>query len=306
RSLGLLETDPADVIAAKVQTGLQALGMDPETSAPYLLRLVSSAEGQEAVGGLSSEVLKAIKARTMEVLREMAIAASRDRAIIFAVEDLQWIDQTSEDALASLAESLAGCPIIFITTYRPGYRPPWLGRSYASQIGVDLLTPADSLEVVHSVVREQLTPELAETIIARAEGVPFFLEELGRAVADHPDLRSDVMVPDTIQGVLEARLDRLPDEEKQLLQVASVIGKDVPVPLLQAVADVPEADLRNGLSRLQSTEFIYLKRVSPAEEYTFKHALTHDVIYESLLAPRRQALHGIVGRNIGGLHPDQL
>src|SRR4029434_9639439 len=169
-------------------------GMDPEASAPYLLRLVSSAEGQEAVGGLSSEVLKAIKARTMEVLREMAIAASRDRAIIFAVEDLQWIDQTSEDALASLAESLAGCPIMFITTYRPGYRPPWLGRSYTSQIGLDRLTPADSLEVVHAVgPAQQLTPELAQTIVTRAEGVPFFLEELARAVADHPDLRSDTM-----------------------------------------------------------------------------------------------------------------
>jgi len=306
RSLGLLETDPADVIAAKVQSGLQALGMDPEASASYLLRLLSSTEGQEAVGGLSSEVLKAIKARTMEVLREMAIAASRDRAIIFAVEDLQWIDQTSEDALASLAESLAGCPIMFITTYRPGYRPPWLGRSYATQIALDRLTPADSLEVVHSVVREQLTPELAETIIARAEGVPFFLEELARAVTDHPDLRSDVTVPDTIQGVLEARLDRLPDEEKQLLQVASVIGKDVSVSLLQAVSGVPDVDLRRCLSRLQTTEFFYLKKASPAEEYTFKHALTHDVIYRSLLAPRRQALHGIVGRSVEERYPDQL
>src|SRR4030095_9856005 len=169
RSLGLLETDPADVIAAKVQTGLQALGIDPEASAPYLLRLLSSTEGQEAVGGLSSEVLKAIKARTMDVLREMAIAASRDRAIIFAVEDLQWIDQTSEDALASLAESLAGCPIIVINKSRTGNRPPWLGRSYASQIGLDRLTPADSLEVVRSVVREQLTPAPAETVIARGE-----------------------------------------------------------------------------------------------------------------------------------------
>src|SRR5262249_56396844 len=136
--------------------------------------------GQEGVGGLSAEVLKALKARTMEVLREMAIAASRDRAIIFAVEDLQWIDQTSEDALASLAESLAGCPIMFITTYRPGYRPPWLGPSYASQIGLDPLTPADSLEAVHSVVREQLTPELPEAIITRAAGGPLFLQHLAR------------------------------------------------------------------------------------------------------------------------------
>jgi transcriptional regulator with AAA-type ATPase domain/predicted ATPase len=307
RSLGLLETDPADVVAVKMQSGLQALGMDPTASAPYLLHLLGSTEGPQAVGGLGSEAIRAIKARTMEVLREMGIAGSRDRPIIFAVEDLQWIDQTSEEALGSLAESLAAYPVMLLTTYRPGYRPPWLGRSYATQIGLDRLTPADSLEVVHAVVPEdRLTPELAQTIVARAEGVPFFLEELARAVADHPDLRSDTMVPDTIQGVLEARLDRLPESERQLLQVASVIGKDVPVSLLQAVAGRPEADLRRDLSRLQTTEIIHLKRASPAEEYTFKHALTHEVIYRSLLAPRRQALHGVVGRSIEELYADQL
>ncbi|HSF07423.1 MAG TPA: sigma 54-interacting transcriptional regulator [Methylomirabilota bacterium] len=303
RSLGLIETDPVDVIAAKIQTGLQALGMDPAAAAPYLLHLLGSPERAQEVVGRGPEAIKTIRARTMDVLRQMAIVGSRQRPIIFAVEDLQWIDQTSEEALASLAESLAGCPILLITTYRPGYRPPWLGQSYANLIGLDRLTPANSLEVVHSIVPEQ---ELAQRIVARAEGVPFFLEELARAVADHPELRSDVMVPATVQGVLEARLDRLPDAEKQLLQVASVIGKDVPVALLGAVAGVPEADLRRGLSRLQATEFIYLRRVTPAEEYTFKHALTHDVIYQSLPAPRRQALHGIVGSSIEDLYRDQL
>jgi DNA-binding NtrC family response regulator/tetratricopeptide (TPR) repeat protein len=307
RNLGVLETDPPDVITAKVQTGLQALGLDPLALVPYLLHLLGSTERAEEVAGHGPEAAKAIKARALEALRALVIAGSRPRPIIVAVEDLQWIDQPSEDALASLAESLAGCSVMLITTYRPGYRPRWLERSYASQIGLDRLTEADSLEVVHSVVpAQQFAPGLAQMIVARAEGVPFFLEELARAVADHPELRSDVMVPDTIQGVLEARLGRLPDAEKQLLRVASVIGKDVPVSLLQAVAGVSEADLRQGLSRLQATEFIYLRKVSPAEEYTFKHALTHDVIYKSLLAPRRQALHGIVGRSLESFYADQL
>jgi transcriptional regulator with AAA-type ATPase domain/predicted ATPase len=307
RSLGVLETDPADVTTAKVHAGLQALGLDPAASAPYLLHLLGSTEGLETVVSPSAEAIKAMKTRAMETMREMAIAGSLQRPIIFAIEDLQWIDQPSEDALTSLAESLAGHPVMFITTYRPGYRPPTLGRSYASQIGLDRLTAVDSLEVVHSVVPErELAPGLAQMIVARAEGVPFFLEELTRAVTDHPELRSDVMVPDTIQGVLEARLDRLPDTERALLQIASVIGKDVPVALLQAVAGVSEASLRDSLSRLQATEFIHLRRVSPAEEYTFKHALTHDVIYESVLASRRQALHGVVGRSIEDLHRGQL
>ncbi len=244
RSLGVLETDPTDVVAAKVETGLQALGMDPAVSAPYVLHLL----GSTGAGGGDRPRPEAIR-RSRPARwtcygrwgsREAASALSSSPSKI-----AQWIDQTSEEALASLAESLAGCPVMLITTNRPGYRPPWLGRSYASQVGLDRLTPADSLEVVHSVVPEpELAPELAQMIVAHADGVPFFLEELARAVADHPDLSSDFMVPDTIQGVLEARLDRLPEAEKHLLQVASVIGKDVPVSLLQAVAGVPEADLR--------------------------------------------------------------
>jgi tetratricopeptide (TPR) repeat protein len=301
-SFSVLETDAADVVAAKLDAGLRALAMDPAASAPYLLHLLGSKVGVEAVVGLDPD---AVKARTMDVLRQMGIAGSRQRPFILAVEDAQWIDPTSEEALVSLAESLAGCPLMLITTYRPGYRPPWLGRSYASQMGLDPLTPPDSLAVVHSVIPEQqLAPELAQMIVAHGEGVPFFLEELARAVAEHPDLRSDVMVPDTIQGVLEARLDRLPDAEKLLLQVASVIGKDVPVPLLQAVAAVPEADLRSSLARLQATEFVYLRRVSPAEEYTFKHALTHDAAYRSMLAEPRRGLHARAAAAIEGLYPD--
>jgi hypothetical protein len=223
-SFGVLEGDAADVAAGKVHAGLQSLGMDPAASAPYLLHLLGSKEGVEAVVGLSPD---AVKARTMEVLRQLGVAGSRQRPLVLAVEDVQWIDQTSEEALVSLAESLASYPLMLITTYRPGYRPPWLGRSYASQIGLDPLTAADSLAVVHSVVPEQeLAPELARMIVAHAEGVPFFLEELARAVAEHPDLRSDVMVPDTIQGVLEARLSRLPAGEKRLLQVALDLSLD--------------------------------------------------------------------------------
>ncbi len=297
----LLETDAPDAIVTKVQSGVEALGLAPAASVPYLLHLLGSKEGTERVGNLSPD---AIKARTMDVLRQMGIAGSRQRPIVFAVEDLQWIDQTSEEALASLAESLARCPIVLVATYRPGYRPRWLGRSYASQLGLDPLTPADSLAVVHSVIPErEIAPELAEVIVNRADGVPFFLEELARAVADHPDLRSNVMVPDTIQGVLEARLDRLPEAEKHLLQVASVVGKDVLVPLLQAVADVPDPDLRHALSRLQGTEFLVLKGLSPVHEYTFKHALTHEAAYRSLLEERRRALHARAAETIEALYP---
>jgi tetratricopeptide (TPR) repeat protein len=301
-SFGVLESDAADVTADKVRAGLQAMGLDVEVSAPYLLHLLGAREGAEAVSRLEPD---AVKARTMSVLRQMGVAGSRERPVILAVEDLQWIDPTSEEVLASLSEGLASYPLMLIATYRPGYRPPWLGRSYASQIALGRLTPGDSLAVVHSVASErELAPGLAQMIVTHADGVPFFLEELARAVTEHADLRTGVTVPDTIQGVLEARLDRLPAGEKLLLQTASVIGKDVPMPLLQSVADIPEADLRTSLAHLQAAEFIHLRQVSPAEEYTFKHALTHEAAYGSMLeAPRRQ-LHARVAEALERLHPD--
>jgi len=301
-SFGVLDTDDPDVITQKVHAGLEALGMEPESTAPYLLHLLGSKTGVEAVMGLSPQ---AVKVRTMEALRQTAIAGSRGRPIIFAVEDLHWIDQTGEDALASLAESLAGCPIMLIATYRPGYRPVWLERSYATQIGLNRLTRAHSLAVLHSVIPEQeLPPHLAHVILSHAEGVPFFLEELARAVTDHPDLRSDVMVPHTIQGVLVARIDRLPEEERHLLQLSSVIGKEVSVSVLEAVADLPEEVLRRCLARLEATEFLHQTRVAPAEEYAFTHALTHEVAYQSVLEARRPPLHARVAEAIETLSPD--
>jgi len=301
-SFGVLDTDAPDVITQKVYAIVETLGVEREVTAPYLLHLLGCRSGVEAVQGLSPQ---AVKVRTMEALRQTAIAASRERPIIFAIEDLQWIDQTGEDALASLADSLAGCPIMLIATYRPGYRPKWLERSYATQIGLNRLTRAHSLAVLHSVIPEdELPPHLAKVILSHAEGVPFFLEELARAVTDHPDLRSDVMVPHTIQGVLVARIDRLPDEERLLLQTASVVGREVAVLVLKTVADLPEEVLRPRLSRLEASEFLHQTRVTPTEEYAFTHALTHEAAYQSVLEDRRRPLHAKVAEALETLSPD--
>src|SRR5215831_15175355 len=301
-SFGVLDSDAPEVITQRVHAGLEVLGMERGIAAPYLLHLLGCKGGAEAVIGLSPQ---AVKVRTMDALRQAAIAGSREQPIIFAVEDLQWIDQTSEEALASLAESLAGCPIMLIATYRPGYRPTWLERSYATQIGLNRLTRAHSLAVLHSVVpEEELSPHLAQVILSHAEGVPFFLEELARAVTDHPDLRSDVMVPHTIQGVLVARIDRLPEEERYLLQTSSVIGREVSVPILKTVADLSEEALQRCLARLESGEGHHRTRVTPTEEYAFTHALTHEVTYQSVLAARRLPLHARVAEAIEALSPD--
>jgi transcriptional regulator with AAA-type ATPase domain/tetratricopeptide (TPR) repeat protein/ABC-type lipoprotein export system ATPase subunit len=302
---GIVEADSLEMTVTKVRSGLQMLTMEPKEWVPYLLHLLGHREMVENLASLSPE---AVKARTMEALRLISLRRSRQRPIIVAIEDLHWIDQASEHALSSLAETFSLCPILLLATYRPGYEPPWLGRAYASELALQRLSDADSLAVVRSVVPEhRLATEIEQRIVSHAEGIPFFLEELARAVVEHPDLRSEVSVPETIQDVLMARLDRLPAEERELLQTASVLGKDVSVPILCAVTGVAEPAVRWQLGRLQAAEFLYEKSLpSAAPEFTFKHALTHEVAYRSVLEARRRALHARVVEAIEALYPERL
>ena len=204
--------------------------------------------------------------------------SSQQHPLILAVEDLHWIDPTSEELLASLVEGLPGAAILVLATYRPGYRPPWLEKSYATQLTVPPLSAQDSVQVVQAVLQhETVPPPLAEAILAKAQGNPFFLEEMAQTLveqdvvagrADGPvtpptSALPDLQLPPTVQAVLAARIDRLPPEAKRLLQTAAVIGMDVPVPLLQAIAELPEAALHSGLAHLQAAEFLYETRLLP-------------------------------------------
>jgi DNA-binding NtrC family response regulator/tetratricopeptide (TPR) repeat protein len=298
----LAEMDAPEVIADKLAAGLQVLGLEPKAMVPYLLHLLGVKVGTE---GLSGQNPEAIRTRTLQTLRQIAVAGSRRRPLVVAIEDLHWIDRTSEEVLVAFAESLSAAPLLLVVTYRPEYQPPWLGRSYASQTALDRLSRLDSLRVVHAVVPEERLPApLAETILGHADGVPFFLEELARAVSEHPDLRSELRVPDTIQGVLMARLDRLPDEERAVLQVASVVGRDVDLAILGDAADVSEPTLRRCLGHLQAAEFLHETGAAPTRGYTFKHALTQEVAYRSLLDDVRRRLHVRVAQAIERLMPD--
>jgi predicted ATPase len=170
---------------------------------------------------------------------------------------------------------------------------------------LDHLSPADSLRVIRSVVPEDVLPaSLADTIVSHAGGVPFFLEELARAVAEHPDLRSEFEVPDTIQGVVSARLDRLPSDERSVLQAASVIGKDVDLAVLTEVAGLPDAELGRCLGHLQAAEFLHETLTVSTRQYTFKHALTQDVVYRALPEDARRNLHLRVAESIERVMPE--
>jgi tetratricopeptide (TPR) repeat protein len=279
--------------------------------APYLPGLLEIQVGTEDLVGVSPETLKA---KTFEALRQMFLHGRQQHPLILAVEDLHWIDPTSEEFFASLVERLPGAAILCLATYRPGYRPPWLDKSYATQLSLSPLAPQDSVEVVRAVLATQTVSDtVTQDILARAQGNPFFLEELAQTLLEQGTPRGKsgmglspvLQLPATVQGVLAARIDRLPPKEKQLLQTAAVIGSEVSFPLLQAIAEVAEEDLHRGLSHLQAAELLFETRLLPEQAYTFKHVLTYEVAYGSLLHERRRALHGRIVEALEALAPER-
>ncbi len=243
----------------------------------------------------------------------MLLAASRSQALCLVVEDLHWIDTETQESLDSLVNGMVASRILLLVTYRPEYRHAWGSKTIYSQVGLDAL-PVESAGAL--LGRGPGLVPLKKLLVG--QGNPFFLEETVRMLVEMRVLVGErgryrlahsvgaIAVPHTVQAILAARIDRLPPEDRHLLQVASVVGKDVPLPLLQAIADLPDEAIRRGLDHLQAAEFLYETRALPYPEYTFKHALTHEVTYGTLLPDRRQALHARIVEAIEGLNPDGL
>src|SRR5439155_9881012 len=217
------ETDSPEAVVAKVRQRLDEIGLTSDESIAYLLQFLGIHEGPAHLVALRSETMKA---RTIVWLRQMILKRSKQQPMIIVMEDLHWIDQSSEDFLMALVESLASSAVLLLATYRPGYQPPWIGKSYVTQITLPRLTPADSLTVVHSIGQQDALPQsVARTILEKADGNPLFLEELTRVIVTQGGIRPDTTVPDTLQGVLMARIDRLPDASKRLWQTAAILGR---------------------------------------------------------------------------------
>jgi class 3 adenylate cyclase/tetratricopeptide (TPR) repeat protein len=242
--------------------------------------------------------------RTLDALKRVFLRESQIQPLLLVFEDLHWIDSETQALLNSLVESLPTIRLLLLVNYRPEYQHSWSGKTYYTQLRLDPLPPASADELLQALLGDDagLMP-LMQLLIARTEGNPFFLEESIRTLVETQVLvgepgayrlaqaRPTIQVPATVQAVLAARIDRLPPEDKRLLQTAAVIGHEVPLPLLQAIAEAPEDALRRSLAHLQAAEFLYEARLFPELEYTFKHALTHEVAYGSLLQQRRRALH---------------
>ena len=299
----ITELDGPEAIAEKVRLGLQHVEMDPVEWAPYFLDLFGIAEGTERLAGLTPG---AIKANTFEALRHLTLIGSSRRPIVFVVEDLQWIDSVSEECLAAVMDSAVGTSGMLIVTYRPGYRPPWMDRSYFSQISLQPLSHDDSLSVMRALLREEhIQEKLAAVVQQKTEGNPFFLEEICRVIRETGGLRPPVTVPDTIQEVLLARIERLPEELRRLLQTASVLGREVPVALLRAIWKERGA-LDPLLRELARLEFLSKRSGDVDSTYMFTHTLTQEVVYESLSPARRAALHAAAGTALETLYVTRL
>ncbi len=256
--------------------------------------------------------------RTLDAYKRLLLRESQEQPLLLVFEDLHWIDAETQALLDSLVESLPTARLLLLVNYRPEYEHAWHRRTYYQQLRLDPLPPESAEELLAALLGDaaELQP-LTRVLIERTEGNPFFVEESVRTLVEGGALAGErgayrlakplesTQVPATVQAVLAARIDRLAPEDKRLLQAAAVIGKDVPYPLLHAIAELPEDALRQGLGRLQMAEFLYETSLFPDLEYTFKHALTHEVAYASLLQERRRALHARIVEAIEVLYPDR-
>ena len=256
--------------------------------------------------------------RIFEAIRDLLIRESQNRPVILAMENLQWVDRTSEEFLTYLIGWLANARILLIILYRPEYTHQWASKSYYSQIRVDQLSTSASAELVQSILEEgDVMPELNELILNRASGNPLFMEEFTHTLLENGSIQkkdhqyvlstkaSDIQVPDTIQGIIAARMDRLEENLKRTMQVASVIGREFAYRILQTITGMRE-ELKSYLLNLQGLEFIYEKSLFPELEYIFRHTLTQEVAYNSLLLKRRKEIHERIGQAIEELYPDRL
>jgi len=257
--------------------------------------------------------------RIMEAVKRLILRESLVQPLLLLFEDLHWIDSESQALLDSLIQSLPTARILLLVNYRPEYQHAWGSKTYYTQLRIDPLPPESAEELLTALLGQDRTLEpLKRVLIERTEGNPFFLEESVQTLVETKVLVGDRgayrmtkvpeawQIPATAQAILAARIDRLPPEDKRLLQAASVIGKDVPFTLLQAIADVPENSLRQGLAHLQMAEFLNETNLFPDIEYTFKHALTHEVAYGGLLQDRRRTLHARIVEAIEALYTDRL
>src|SRR5512136_2108944 len=262
---------------------------------------------------------EAKKDRIIEATKRIVIKGSELSPLIIAFEDLHWIDKSSEDVVKSHLESIPGSRVLLIFTYRPEFVHTWGAKSYHNQLTLHRLSNRESLEMVsHILGTKEIEKTFENLILEKTEGVPFFIEEFIKSLKDLKiierkedayHLSKDVhqlTIPSTIQDVIMARVDYLPEGAKEVLQTGSVIEREFSYPLINRVTGLPEKELLSYLSALKDSELLYERGIYPQSNYIFKHALTREVVYDSILAKRKKKLHEEIGNAIEELYKNNL
>src|SRR5712692_5133811 len=309
----------------KITGKVLTLDRSLEDSLPYLFALLGIAELTSSLQQMDPQIRRK---RTLEAIKRLLVRESLNQPLIIIFEDLHWLDAETQAFLSLLSESVASARILLLANYRPEYQHAWGNKTYYTQLRLDPLGKEEVQALLSELVGEDPSVQpLKQFILEKTEGNPFFMEEIVQALQEQgvlPDPRrvgtahlnvgatgrsplpTDLHIPSTVQTVLASRIDRLPTEEKDLLQTLAVIGKEFSLGLLKQVVDQSEDTLQSLLSHLQAAEFIYEQPAFPEPEYTFKHALTQEVAYNSLLLERRKVLHERAAQAIEALFHSRL
>jgi predicted ATPase/class 3 adenylate cyclase len=310
------DSDDLRTVRAKVTGHILTLDEALQDTVPAVLALFEALPADSPF--LALDPLQR-RRRTQEALKRVLLRESQVQPVLLVFEDLHWIDTETQAVLDLLVESLPTARVLLLVNYRPEYQHGWGSKTYYMQLRLDPLPEASADALLQALLGSDpgLGP-LTQLLIARTQGNPFFLEESVRTLVETGMLVGErgayrlaqpldtLQVPATVQALLAARIDRLPPEDKRLLQTAAVIGTEAPLPLLQAIANVPEEALYRSLAQLQAAEFLYETSLFPERAYTFKHALTHEVAYGSLLQERRRMLHARIVEALEALARDRL
>jgi len=302
------ESDTDQQICEKVADFLKIVQVDELSTLPYLLELLSVKDSGIDKIQMSPE---ARKYRTFEAIKRISLKGSELRPLIMAVEDLHWTDRSSEDAFKELLESISGSRIFLIFTYRPDFIHTWGSRSYHSQITLNKLSNRESLAMVsHLLNTVSVDKEIEDLTLSKAEGIPFFIEEFIKSLRDMKiieksndtykmtgDLKA-IAIPSTIHDVIMARVDHLPEGAREVLRTGSVIEREFSHEMIRKMTGLPEQELLSQLSILKDSELLYERGIYPNSAYIFKHALTREVIYDSILTKKKKQLHEKIARAI--------
>ena len=315
RFFAIDDRDDATSAAAKVEQGVAALGADVAWTLPFVRQVLALDVRDAAVAALDSA---SRRSETFRALKTILLRSAQRTPLVLVVEDLHWIDPASEEFLTFLADAVPATRALLVCSYRPGYRQPFGDRSYQTRVALQALSASNMAEVTDSLLGTSEVPEsLRAVIAAKAEGNPFFVEEVTRSLLEDGSLRrengrmvlardlTEIAVPDTIQDVLTARIDRLDDDARSAIQVAAVIGREFAFRLLERITEAGTS-VRTHVEELRAVELIYEKAAHPELAFMFKHALTHDVAYESVIDERRRGLHRTIALAIEELYADRL